>query len=309
MDGFDSELARLRAQIARSEQLRARLRDLYPRREQLAAQEEGLREKRVDEQEDVDRLEAKSLARYFFTLTGSLDERLDRERAEAREAAVRHDALLEELRDVEEDIAESESELAGLRGCEQQYDELIDRKAEALKRSGSPIAGRLRDLEAQSAMLERRRRETEEAIRAGQEAYGAAEDVVRALSGASTWGVVDMFSDSFLADMAKYSRIDEAQRAMERLRVALRRFDTELADVGGGIDVRVESFLGFADVFFDNIFTDLAVSSRIQNSLASAQETERRIELSLNRLGTLRADCLSERERFEAEYESLVERA
>ena len=124
MDGFDSELARLRAQIARSEQLRARLRDLYPRREQLAAQEEELREKRVDEQEDVDRLEAKSLARYFFTLTGSLDERLDRERAEAREAAVRHDALLEELRDVEEDIAESESELAGLSGCEQQYDEL-----------------------------------------------------------------------------------------------------------------------------------------------------------------------------------------
>ena len=44
MDGFDSELARLRAQIARSEQLRARLRDLYPRRKQLAAQEEGLRE-------------------------------------------------------------------------------------------------------------------------------------------------------------------------------------------------------------------------------------------------------------------------
>ena len=60
MDGFDSELARLRAQIARSEQLRARLRDLYPRREQLAAQEEELREELMRQHEDYEKMSGRA---------------------------------------------------------------------------------------------------------------------------------------------------------------------------------------------------------------------------------------------------------
>ena len=51
---------------------------------------------------------------------------------------------------------------------------------------------------------------------------------MKSLSSASTWSTIDIFSDSFLADVVKYGRIDDAQRAMEQLRIALRRFGTEL---------------------------------------------------------------------------------
>ena len=114
-------------------------------------------------------------------------------------------------------------------------------------------------------------------MNAGRYAESAAEDVINCLSGASTWGVVDMFSDSVFADMAKYSHIDNAQRAMERLRSALRRFGAELEDVGGRVDVSMGDFMGFADVFFDNVFVDMAVNSRINSSLYSAQDALRRI--------------------------------
>ena len=90
MDNFDMELARLRDEVSRSEQLRRRLGSMRSQRETLAAREAELRAARIEEAEDVEGLEGRSLARFIYSLTGSLEERLDRERAEAREAAVRH---------------------------------------------------------------------------------------------------------------------------------------------------------------------------------------------------------------------------
>ena len=92
MDNIDGAIRALREDIARLGTLRTRLQSLYAQRDELAAREAELAEIAEDEADDVRRLEGRSLARYFFGLTGSLDDRLDREQAEAREAAVReHD--------------------------------------------------------------------------------------------------------------------------------------------------------------------------------------------------------------------------
>ena len=307
MDDFERELKRLREEVARSEQLKSRLGGLKSRREQLAAQEEELRERRVDEAEDVEQLEGRSLARYFYSLMGSLDERLERERKEAREAAVRHDSVGYELGDVDDDVEETMRELSELMGCEQRYESALERRAESLKASGTPRGKRLMELERAMAMLDRRERETDEAIAAGMNAADAASRVADSLSGASAWGVVDVFSDGILADIMKYSHIDNAQAEMEQLRVALRRFDTELADIGATIDTNVAGgFLGFADIFFDNFFTDFAVRSRINNALGSAEDVLRRIEDALARLRALKEECGRERVRLEDEYERVV---
>ncbi len=137
MQDFDIELRALREQVARQAKLSSRLEGLRRRREQLAAQERELYTEMVEEAEDVENLEARSLARYMYSLFGSLEERLDKERMEAREAAVKHDAVAYELEDVEGEIAETERELAALAGCGQRYDALLERKAEVLKTSGS----------------------------------------------------------------------------------------------------------------------------------------------------------------------------
>lgn len=68
MDNFDLELALLRDEITRSQQLRARLNSMHPQREYLAEQEAELRAAREEEDGDVERLEGRSLARYFILL-------------------------------------------------------------------------------------------------------------------------------------------------------------------------------------------------------------------------------------------------
>ena len=303
---YDEEIRRLRSEIARAGQLKIRLESLYRQRQELGEREAELRSRRVEEQDDVDRLEGRSLARYFYTLLGSLDEKLDAERAGARAVAVEHDAVLAELEDVNAAVGEAEGELAGLSGCEERYDKAVSAKAEYLKKSGSPLADRLRGIEKRAAYNERQTRETDEAIRAGEAACAAAERVVKSLSSASTWSTIDIFSDSFLADVVKYGRIDDAQRAMEQLRIALRRFGTELADVGGRLETGMGDLLTFADIFFDNIFTDFAVSSRINRALYEAREVEERVQRSLSSLHALRGRLETEAAELEKEYEGLV---
>ena len=303
---YDEEIRRLRSEIARAGQLKIRLESLYRQRKELGEREAELRSRRVEEQDDVDRLEGRSLARYFYTLLGSLDEKLDAERAGARAAAVEHDAVLAELEDVNAAVSEAEGELARLSGCEERYDKAVSAKAEYLKKSGSPLADRLRGIEKRAAYNERQTRETDEAIRAGEAACAAAERVVKSLSSASTWSTIDIFSDSFLADVVKYGRIDDAQRAMEQLRIALRRFGTELADVGGRLETGMGDLLTFADIFFDNIFTDFAVSSRINRALYEAHEVEERVQRSLSSLHALRGRLETEAAELEKEYEGIV---
>ena len=306
MQDFDIELRRLREQTARQAMLRSRLEGLQRRHSQLAEQERELYTDRIEEAEDVENLEGRSLARYFYSLFGSLDERLDKERTEARAAAVKHDAVLNELEDVETEMASVERELSTLAGRSARLYELLERKAEALKASGTGAGARLREIERELSQVEYRRRETEEAMNAGRYAESAAEDVINCLSGASTWGVVDMFSDSVFADMAKYSHIDNAQRAMERLRSALRRFGAELEDVGGRVDVSMGDFMGFADVFFDNVFVDMAVNSRINSSLYSAQDALRRIRSANSRLAGMLNECAARGRQLDEEYERVV---
>lgn len=301
-----NDIARLRADVARSEQLQKRLQNLYKQREALAAQEAELREARLDEAEDVENLEGRSLARFIYSLTGSLDDKLEKERAEARAAAVKHDSVVRELEDLDDDIAETGAELRELSGCEVRYSEAIHLRAAELKVSGSSVGGKLRELERTRSAMEERRREAQEAVSAGERALAAANEVVYSLEDSSDMATLDLFTDSFFVNMAKYSSIDEAQGHIERLRMALRRFDTELADVGDSLNVNIGDFLGFADFFFDGLFADLASKGRIDVTLDRAYDVEQRINSSLERLRALQSDCDRRIEELESEYESLV---
>ena len=304
MDNIDGAIRALREDIARLGTLRTRLQSLYAQRDELAAREAELAEIAEDEADDVRRLEGRSLARYFFGLTGSLDDRLEREQAGAREAAVRHDAVARELDGVEDAVAAAEAELRRLDGCERRYEELLERKA-----AGSAAGARLGELERREAALVRRSREIDEALAAGARAEQLALEVLESLSSASTWGLVDMVSDSFFSDMIKYSHIDEAQSRIEALQAQLRRFGTELRDVDGsgmGLNIQIDGFLTFADYFFDNFFVDMAVNSRIDRAAQEAEAVLARIRSTLANLEAMRDDTAAEAGRLDREYEQLV---
>ena len=94
---YDNNLLQLQQKVALKKQLEAKLNDLREQRKVFDKQVIELRVAHRSEQEDVEKLEGKSLANYFYQVIGKLDDKLTEERRQAAAARVKLDAAEREL--------------------------------------------------------------------------------------------------------------------------------------------------------------------------------------------------------------------
>ena len=122
--------------------------------------------------------------------------------------------------------------------------------------------------------------EIHEAINAADDALIALRKAEKSLSNAGGWGLWDILGGGFISTFLKHERIDKAQSELEEARRALTRFRSELNDVGRAADFNldVSSFLRFTDYFFDDIFSDLMVQSKISKGRRQVQQAIDQIE-------------------------------
>ncbi len=300
MTYYDEQLRQLQEQVLRKARLEAQLQELESQCRELSVRVRALEQQKLDEQADVDRLEGRSLAAFFYGVIGKRDEKLSREREEAYAAKVKYDAASRERSAVEEDLAQVEAELDRLQGCEQRYRETLAAKAEAVKDSGTPEGAELLRIEERIAYLDSQKKELLEAIAAGQGALATTDGILSHLDSAEGWGTWDLLGGGMLTDLAKHSHLDEAQAQVERLQVELCRFKTELADVTiqGDLQVSIDGFLRFADFFFDGLFADWTVLDQINRSQSQVRTTRAQIEQVLDRLDALLQAAEAEQERM-----------
>lgn len=286
MTYYDQQLRQLQAQCSRKRQLETQVCELRSQRGALESQVRELQAVMQKEQADVERLEGRSLAAFFYQVIGKMDEHLTKEHREAYAARVKYDAAARELADTEEDLRRSEEELTLLHGCDSQYEAVLQEKAEAVKAAGGSEAAEILRLEERKEFLTSQKKEVEEAVWAGDAAMSTIQSVLESLDSAEGWGTWDLFGGGLVADLAKHSHLDAAQSAVEQLQSQLRRFKTELADVTihADVQVNVDGFLRFADYFFDGLFVDWAVLDRISQSKSQVQSTQSQIEEVLARL-------------------------
>lgn len=311
MTYYDEQLKSLQQQVARKARIEALLKDLHNQRVELDKKVTQLKDIKQDEQADVDRLEGRSLASFFYNVVGNKDEKLDKERREAYEAAVKYDVAVRELTAMEEDIKRYENELKTLHGCENSYEQVLKEKATAIKSSGIHEVAKMMEMEEQIAFFENQKKEIEEAICAGNKADKIAEEVLSHLKHAENWGTWDLFGGGLIADLGKHSALDKAQQVVEDLQVQLRRFKTELADVtiNADMQVNIEGFLRFADYFFDGLFSDLATLNRINDSQNHVQNTKNQIENVLNKLSSMLNAIEDEHVKTKSELDDLIVKA
>ena len=292
MTYYDNKLKELHDRCARASHLSSIVPELRSQKEYLESEVCKLEAIKNKEQADVDRLEGRSLAAYFYNVVGKLDHQLDKERREAYAARVKYDTAAQELAAVIDELNTAEAELRELIGCENEYQTLLREKAAAIKAAGGAKAEAILELETRLAALSSRAKELREAISAGGAAYGTASQVMKSLESAEGWGTFDLLGGGLISDIAKHSHLDKAQHAVNMLQSDLRRFKTELADVtiNADIQVSIDGFLGFADFFFDGLFADWAVMDRISQSMYRVSDTRDQIENLLHRLKRLSAE-------------------
>lgn len=308
MSAYEEELRQLRGQVERLRQLEAMRDDLERQKQQLTEKIDALARAMQKEQADVDRLTGRSLTALLCRVTGQLEETLTRERREAYAAQMKHATALREREAVEASLRRVEAERWQLRDSPARYEQRKQEKAQALKRSGSPAGQQLAQQEQQLAERERQIKELREARAAGEAALQTARRVVELLDSAEGLATWDMLGGGLLSDMAKHSRLDEAQAAVEQLQIQLRRFHTELADVqiAADMQVRVEGFLQFADFFFDGLFVDWMVQDKIAQSGAQARQTRDQIQAMLRRLDDMERAAESDIQHILRQREALL---
>lgn len=309
MNYYQEQLDQLRERIARKRKLSTEISALEDQRASLATRVQQLKEETYQEQLDVDKLENFRAAKLFAQIMGNLDERLEKERSELYAAALRYDSARQELHAVEADLAARREELSLLGNCEAEYDRLLEARARELRQDPqSPAARRLLALEERQAQLASREKELQEAIQAGYDALSDISSIESTLSSAEGWGTWDVFGGGLISDMAKYSHLDDAQQQINGLQRSLSRFRTELADVDirTGIQIEVDSFLRFADYFFDNIFTDWAVLDRIRHTQSQIHEVDGSVRTILSRLERDLEQCRRDRQVVQQELKDFL---
>lgn len=311
MKFYDEELQKLQQQIARKRQLDAMIGELRSQCGALMGQVEELDAIRKKEQRDVDRLEGRSLAAFFYNMSGRMDEKLDQERREAYAAAAKYSVAVRELDEVQEDLARKEAERQTLDSCETRYQAVMEEKAAAVKKAGGAAAEEILRAEERLAFLNSQSRELQEAISAGNTALNTANQILSSLGSAESWGTFDLLGGGVMTDLVKHSRLDEAQRCTEQLQAQLRRFQTELADVTIQLDIQVnvDGFLRFADYFFDGIFADWAVMDKISQAQSQIQSVKNQIETALAKLDCMGCAIRGEEQQTAARRDDLVVQA
>lgn len=308
MKYFDEELCRLQEQVTKKVHYESVLKNLYDQQRELQDKVRGLAQICRSENQDVEKLEGFSLAALYYFVIGKKDEMLDKERAEAYAAQVKHDAAQAELDSVAEEITKARETLLSLSGCEKEYEKIKEEKKAALKQSGSPEAEKIMQIEEEIAGLENRLKEITEAQAAGSEALRLAERIVTSLDKAEGWGTWDVLGGGLVSDIAKHSHLNEAQRNVEELQIKLRKYRTELEDVTveAEIEVGIGGFLNFADYFFDGLLADWMVLSKITKSKGQAETTGKKISMMQFKLNELKQSVERECEKKRAELDALV---
>ena len=127
-------------------------------------------------------------------------------------------------------------------------------------------------------------RERQEAIDAGERALDSLYGVRKELESAGNWGLLDMFGGGMFTTFVKHSKMNDAQRYMERAKRDLAALSRELADVSETLNINTGDFLSFADYFFDGFLADMMVQSRIHDAQRQVDDAIYRVESILSRL-------------------------
>ncbi|MEK5036456.1 hypothetical protein [Sporosarcina sp. FSL K6-3457] len=266
------------------------------------------------EQQDVVKLGKFSFMNKIKEWTGKWDEQMEKEIAEAAEAELK-------FNDAEKTVTDMEAEAQRLREkmknpdfayIEEDWADFLKEKEAWIRQNDSVANATLQKIADDRVRLHSITREINEASDAGNTAIHALEAALNKLDsaeGLSTWDT--FFGGGMIVSAMKYSEINASDDYVHRAQRALRHFETELMDVQ---NVATESFTvnkndiyTFTDVFFDNIFSDWAVHSRIADAKSKLNTVLQDVRRVQDQLTTKRAEMAHELERLDVQEKEIIE--
>lgn len=310
-DDIEQRLAAAAQAVRELEVTRQRSADLQARQHQVAQELGTLQAQYQVEEKDVERLEHVSLSRVFAALKGSREEALVREKAEADAARIKVGDAKARLDAVSAEHQAALDRLGQLASAPDAYTAVLAEKERHLTESDDPRRATLLNLADERGRLNAELAEMSNALQATHAARQALSVVEDKLGSASGWNAYDTyFGGGMIATAMEHSRLDDAAAAAaeaDRHMAVLRTDLTELDQVAATSPlVTLSSATKFVDLWFNNIFTDLAVRDRIKQGQQNVAQSMHMVDAVAERLHAKSGEVQSRLTEIEAQRRDLL---
>lgn len=212
------------------------------------------------ESEDVEKLLSESLTTFLKRIIGNYDKKFDKEMKEQLIAKMELDLSLTLLIEARENLAAVQSSI-------EQTSAQIKQLKTILYTQDPYFYEKITLEEIKHAQLKQELLELDEAYSAGNKVLKCIDDALKDLDSADSISTWDMFTNkSFLLDMMKYDKINQAEEKMSRLEQVLENYTKELKDLSLDTHFTYETFNDMNktfDIFFDNFFSDWNTKEKI----------------------------------------------
>lgn len=285
-EDINNRIFKIREKMNRKQKLEFMLEQAKKELEMQKNRKDELNKILNKEEKDVKKLESLSMAGLFYSILGSKEEQLDKERQEYLAAKLKYDECLNSLSDIETEIINYSEELRKYIDLDEEYKKLLKEKQELILGKNDEKSQTLIANLDKATDLELDIKEVKEAKNAGNNLHNALSKLIKTLDSAKSWGTWDLFGGGFIATAAKHSKIDEAKEQVYNVQSLIRAFEKELSDIemSTDIDINISSFDTFADYFFDGLIFDWIVQSKINDSLDRVINLDSKVEKLINLL-------------------------
>lgn len=223
------------------------------------------------EHADVEELEKLSVRGVFHKVLGSKEQQLDKERQEYLHASLKYNEHKKSIELLEYEKSILEKKLKDDKKLISQLEQLKKQRENEILRTNKTQATQLMDL---SKLIDKHfvlKRDIREAVEQGIKCDEILNLIIHELKKASQWGQWDTYGrGGAMSSHMKHGAIDRAKNLSYQAKHKLVRFKKELSDLGVdafNLDINIEEFGKFTDIFFDNLISDWIIQKKIQNSL------------------------------------------
>jgi len=289
LEEIDQQISDYQQQLAEKFYVKSRLPSVKVQLEKKEKELKELSKRLKKEQKDVKKLETFTLQCLWARATKSIDEKLDKERREAIEAEWKYDEARGQIDLLKEDQGQLTQKLNTIEHAEQKVEKLLEMKLQMIlnEQAYHPMENELKQHYEEKQRIQIELKETKEAQNAAKDYLQCVKRLVDQLNSASNWGTADLIGGGMISSMVKHQHLDNVRQSIQSLKYHQQKLNKELQDIGqslGDENLGISSFEHFADVFFDNIFTDISVQRKIDNSLTQARKAQIALQKMLNNL-------------------------
>lgn len=271
-DSLNTELLNISQKLENRKQVAYKLQEA--KRAQATEQNklEATKRRMHEEFQDVKDLETLTLKSIWYDLLNKKYTELEREQAEYYQAKMQFESQQNKFDSLSLEIKSYEAQLFDFETIKVQYEGLIQEKVKLLKEHNH---SRLVDIFAKQdelVKLDAYLNEIREALLASEKVLNVIPKVMTDLKDAKDYATWDMIGGGTMATYLKRQKMNKAKLGIVEINYALDKLKRELKDVKPDLipaEINFNTSWEFADYFFDNIFVDMEIKSRISDAYNS----------------------------------------